>query len=270
MPMIEREEMTRVKARGKVWSHQRNQNGSDEWLTDPALLRALGDFDLDPAAPVVRPWDTARHHFTVLEDGLRQQWFGRVWLNPPYHRSVLPGWLAKMVDHGQGIAPIFARTDTDAVQKYVFDSDDGVLFIRGRLFFCRLDGTRARYNGGSPSILVAYGADNVDALRDSRIPGKLFLLNSAVTPVAISFPDAFGDARVGIADFGGATWKTIVEHSLRVLGGKGEISEIYEVVMKEAIEKFRTNRAWREQVRKVLQHHFVRLERGVWALPEAA
>ena len=59
-------------------SHQKN-GGHDEWLTPPEILRALGAFDLDPCAPVVRPWETAAHHYTAQDDGLALPWFGRVW-----------------------------------------------------------------------------------------------------------------------------------------------------------------------------------------------
>jgi hypothetical protein len=43
-------------------SHQKN-GGHDEWLTPPEIVKALGTFDLDPCAPAVRPWDTAKRHF---------------------------------------------------------------------------------------------------------------------------------------------------------------------------------------------------------------
>lgn len=53
-----------------------NLNGlnSDEWLTPPELIRSLGGFDLDVCSPVDRPWATAAHHYTKLEDGLNSFW----------------------------------------------------------------------------------------------------------------------------------------------------------------------------------------------------
>lgn len=47
-----------------------NTANADEWLTPPSILRALGTFDLDPCAPVNRPWDMASHHYSVADDGL--------------------------------------------------------------------------------------------------------------------------------------------------------------------------------------------------------
>ena len=52
----------------------------DEWLTPPEILHALGEFDLDPCAPVVRPWEMATAHYTINDNGLLQPWRGRVWL----------------------------------------------------------------------------------------------------------------------------------------------------------------------------------------------
>ena len=75
--------------------------GTDVWLTPPELLNKLGKFDLDPCAPLDRPWDTATTHFTIHDDGLKQDWQGRVWLNPPYGRG-MDRWLEKLANHAVG------------------------------------------------------------------------------------------------------------------------------------------------------------------------
>jgi hypothetical protein len=147
----------------------------DEWLTPPELLSALGPFDLDPCAPTVRPWPMATTHYTVASDGLKLPWFGRVWCNPPYGRET-GRWLAKLAEHGNGIALIFARTETDVFFSQVWARADGVLFLRGRLHFHHVDGTRAEHNSGAPSCLVAYGAGNVRTLRLCGLDGKLIIL----------------------------------------------------------------------------------------------
>lgn len=41
-------------------SHQSAAMLKDEWLTPPEIIKALGgpeSFDLDPCAPIKRPWD---------------------------------------------------------------------------------------------------------------------------------------------------------------------------------------------------------------------
>ena len=147
----------------------------DEWLTPPEIIRALGPFDLDPCAPVKRPWDTARHHFTIKDNGLIQPWSGRVWLNPPYGRHT-PLWLSRIKRHGNGIALIFARTETKMFFRHIWTDADGILFLKGRISFFHADGTCGGH-AGAPLCLVAYGDGNVEALRNSEIAGVLVTNN---------------------------------------------------------------------------------------------
>jgi hypothetical protein len=146
--------------------------GTTTWLTPPYILKALGEFDLDPCTPLDRPWDTAKHHYTIEDDGLIQPWFGRVWCNPPYGRE-MNAFLEKMATHDSGgIVLIFARTETKAFFDYVWDRAHAILFIKGRLKFYRPDGTEGD-TAGSPSVLVAYGEQEVEVLRNCGIEGRL-------------------------------------------------------------------------------------------------
>lgn len=150
-------------------------SATDVWLTPPHILKALGEFDLDPCAPLDRPWDTAKNHYTIEDDGLAQDWFGRVWCNPPYGRAMIP-FLRRMVEHKNGMVLIFARTETRAFFDYVWEHADAILFIKGRLNFCTPDGKPAGA-AGSPSVLIAYGEENVEALQNCGIEGKLVYLD---------------------------------------------------------------------------------------------
>lgn len=152
-------------------SHQSARAETTTWLTPPHIVDALGPFDLDPcAAPSPRPWPTALRHIELPEDGLAAEWYGRVWLNPPYSFAAWQ-WLAKLADHGDGIALIFARTETAGFVREVWGKASAVLFIHGRLHFHYPDGTRAAANGGAPSVLVAYGAGAAERLRSAGIDG---------------------------------------------------------------------------------------------------
>lgn len=155
------------------WTHENSVTGKDEWLTPPRIISALGSFDLDPCAPVNRPWSTAKAHFTILDDGLNQQWHGRVWCNPPYD-SALP-WIKKLSDHGNGIALLFARTETELWQKFIFPNASALLFVAGRIKFFHVGGIEAKNTAGAPSVLVAFGLENVELLRGSW-PGKFLIL----------------------------------------------------------------------------------------------
>ncbi|MCL2656110.1 MAG: phage N-6-adenine-methyltransferase [Betaproteobacteria bacterium] len=149
-------------------AHQSARSGSDEWLTPPEILLALGCFDLDPCAPIDRPWDMARQHYTIKDDGLSKQWTGRVWCNPPFGKEAIK-WLRRMAEHGNGIALIPARTETKMFFECVWGSADAVLFVRGRLHFHHVDGRRAPFDSGDPISLIAYGQSNADALERSGL-----------------------------------------------------------------------------------------------------
>ena len=149
----------------------------DEWLTPPELIKDLGEFDLDPCSPIDRPWDTAKKHFTINDDGLYQDWNGRVWCNPPYGKHT-GEWLEKLYYHNNGIALIFARTETKMFFDWVWNKADAVKFIQGRLFFYHVSGIQAKNSGGAPSVLIAYGKENAHKLIFSKIKGKYIFLNN--------------------------------------------------------------------------------------------
>jgi hypothetical protein len=69
-------------------------DGWAEWYTPAAILeaarKALGAIDLDPASSdIAQALVQARAFFTAEDDGLAQEWHGRVWLNPPYSRDLI-------------------------------------------------------------------------------------------------------------------------------------------------------------------------------------
>lgn len=152
--------------------HHSAQAGKHEWLTPPELIKALGEFDLDPCSPVNRPWPTAKNHFTIKDDGLSQPWIGRIWLNPPYG-PFTGDWLERLADHGNGIALIFARTETDDWHQQVWKRAQAILFLHGRIYFHHVEGHQAQANAGAPSALIAYGQNNVTALQKSGLSGSL-------------------------------------------------------------------------------------------------
>lgn len=159
-----------------ISSHTRAFRGrSDDWITPKHIIDALGEFDLDPSTCIPQPWKTAKTCWTIEDDGFTRDWFGRVWLNPPYGPETRK-WMAKLRDHDNGIALIFARTETAMFFESIWNNAHSILFIQGRLHFHYPDGTRASSNSGGPSVLIAYGENNTKALEESQIPGKLVRL----------------------------------------------------------------------------------------------
>jgi DNA N-6-adenine-methyltransferase (Dam) len=154
-------------------SHQLPVRGeTDEWLTPPHIIEALGPFDLDPCAAVQQPWRTAEQQLTIDDDGLRHRWHGFVWLNPPFGPEAAR-WLARLVRHGHGIGLVAARTETRWFVEQIWTSATAILFLHGRPYFHRPDGKRGMSNSGAPIALVGYGALAVDRLRNSGLKGSL-------------------------------------------------------------------------------------------------
>lgn len=161
---------------GGFGSFEASKDGKDEWLTPPEIIKSLGCFDLDPSSPVNRPWPTADRHYTVNDNGLLKPWEGRVWLNPPYGVECIR-FMRRLADHGNGIALICARTETAMFFETVWGKASAIFFFRGRLTFYHVTGKPSDNCIGAPSCLVAYGADNVAAIRDSNLDGKLITLS---------------------------------------------------------------------------------------------
>lgn len=160
--------------------HQSSAMLKDEWLTPPHILKALGPFDLDPCAPIERPWDMAVEHYTITDNGLIKPWHGRIWLNPPYGPPTIIGpWLRRMVAHGKGTLLTFARTETDLFFETIWNSATAVLFLHGRLYFHHVDGIRARANAGAPSVLAAYGEPDAHRLAHCKLSGQFINLRGA-------------------------------------------------------------------------------------------
>lgn len=147
----------------KGFTHESARNESMEWYTPAWVFERLClEFDLDPCHPKrLLSWVPAATAYTKDDDGLIQPWFGRVWLNPPYGPETTK-WLAKMHEHRNGIALVFARTDTKWFHDYVAKAD-AICLMEGRVRFVDAKGKP----GGSPgagSMLVAWGDDCVEAV----------------------------------------------------------------------------------------------------------
>ena len=158
---------------GIGFAHDRT-TGKEDWLTPPEILRALGPFDLDPCAPMRRPWDTAAAHYTIADNGLMKPWHGRVWLNPPYGKETSK-WMKRLATHGNGIALIFARTETAIFFPWVWEHALGLLWLKGRVAFYTKEGNRGG-TAGAPSVLIAYGHENAARLKACELVGHYIQL----------------------------------------------------------------------------------------------
>ena len=76
------------------------------------------------------------HYFTVVDNGLAQEWTGNCWMNPPYGREIIH-WMRKAYESSLTGATVVclvpARTDTKWWHEYAMKGQ--IEFIRGRLKF---------------------------------------------------------------------------------------------------------------------------------------
>ena len=152
-------------------------NINDEWYTPKEIIRSLGEFDFDPAssreAHTIN--QSAKRFYTIQENGLKQTWEGRIWLNPPYSNPLMQQFLIRMAEHNNGIALVFSKIEAKWFHDIVFRHATAVKFLYNRIQFYRPDGTKGMQprNG---SMLVAYGDENAVILLNNTLKGKFVFL----------------------------------------------------------------------------------------------
>jgi hypothetical protein len=138
---------------------------SVEWYTPAWIFDALGlTFDLDPCSP--HDMETAvpaATKYTVFDDGLKQRWFGRVWMNPPFG-LMTPQWIRRMIAHDNGIVLVFSRTDALWCQEAMATAS-AMLFISGRIdFIPGKENQHKRSRAGAGTVMFAFGDVCANAL----------------------------------------------------------------------------------------------------------
>ena len=237
-----------------IGSHQRSIGTSQVHITPRFIIEATGPFDLDPCAADPRPWDCAAANLTEADDGLSHEWWGRIWLNPPFHRYHVGTWIARLADHGRGTALLHARTETEWF-KIIWRNAAAILFLGQRLTFRKPDGALQTTkkgevaNSGAPPVLCAFGFDDADALAGCGLDGAFvplrvprFILVAAIEP----------------------SWREAVDDVLRKAKGPVSLDELYRAFSHHP--KARGRAHWQAKVRQTLKRGgFTRVDRGVYA-----
>lgn len=110
---------------------------TDLWSTPQATFDKLHeefDFSLDVCA--IPENAKCPCFFSPEQDGLKQEWHGICWMNPPYGREI-GRWMRKAYESSRAGATVVclvpARTDTAWWHDYAVKGE--IRFIRGRLKF---------------------------------------------------------------------------------------------------------------------------------------
>ena len=124
-----------------------------EWYTPDWLFKELDDefhFDLDVCATPENA--KCERYFSKEQDGLKQEWAGVCWMNPPYGKEI-GLWMKKAYDSAANgntvVCLVPARTDTSWFHEYAIKGE--VRFLRGRVKF-----GGAKHGAPFPSVVVIF------------------------------------------------------------------------------------------------------------------
>ena len=156
---------------------------SNEWWTQFRYIEAaklvLREIDLDPAScELANQTVRAARIYTKEQDGLRQPWCGRIWLNPPYSRdnmargmesgdrpkSIMQTWIEKLIsEYRRGnVHAAILLTKADPKQIWFQPLWDFPICFARRVYFNRpglkpermMFGTAFVYLGSDPERFI--------------------------------------------------------------------------------------------------------------------
>lgn len=112
--------------------------------------------------------------YTKQDDGLSKEWFGRVFLNPPYSRPLVSQFMEKMAAHGNGIALIVPKLGTKMFRDIIYPHCSAIYILSERIKFYDENWVQQK----SPicqSMLVAFGEDNKRTILNSGLKGLMLV-----------------------------------------------------------------------------------------------
>jgi DNA N-6-adenine-methyltransferase Dam len=123
-------------------------NTTDEFLTPPEIVKAMGEFDLDPCSSHNQKEPLAAESYMFPEqDGLMLPWHGSVFVNPPF--SELDKWITRFVLHGNGILLVPARVEVSWFWT-LWDQCEAIFLTKGPVkYICTGDKKAPGFFGGA-------------------------------------------------------------------------------------------------------------------------
>lgn len=120
----------------------------DEWYTPAVYIEAarevMGSIDLDPASnDFANETVKASVYYDEARNGLEQEWWGNIWLNPPYSSALIQQFAEKLADSlfRQAIVLVNNATET-AWFRTLIENADAVVFPTGRIKYRKRDGEK--------------------------------------------------------------------------------------------------------------------------------
>lgn len=126
--------------------HVVNNSKDDEWYTPEQYIEAarfvMGSIDLDPASnDFANETVKAAVYYDEAMNGLERDWYGNIWLNPPYSSALIQQFAEKLTSSTfeQAIVLVNNATETGWFRRLA-DEADAVLFTTGRIKYRKRDG----------------------------------------------------------------------------------------------------------------------------------
>lgn len=130
--------------------HVAKATGEDEWYTPKKIIRLvkrlMKEIDVDPASSkTANRIIGAKKYYTKEEDGLKQEWKGRVWMNPPYSQPLVTKFCNLFVEKhisgeiSEGCVLVNNATETRFYQN-MMQHCRAICFVKGRIKFVDANG----------------------------------------------------------------------------------------------------------------------------------
>lgn len=141
-----------------------HNSGNTEWYTPIAYIesarKVLGNIDLDPAScEAANIIVHAKQFYSEDDDGLSKEWYGTIWLNPPY--SQVSKFIEKLLNSNfkQAIVLVNNATETQWA-KALANRASAIVFHTTRLRFVDNNGINGTPMQGQ---MLVYIGDNADS-----------------------------------------------------------------------------------------------------------
>ncbi len=154
--------------------HVSNNSGENEWYTPSKYIESarltMVSIDLDPASSeLANKTVKAQKFYSSVDNGLNYDWFGNVWLNPPYAQPLINQFSEKLIEEydkniKQAIVLVNNATETNWFQNMAQHAS-AICFPATRIKFIDLDGKPS----GSPlqGQCFLYFGDNAEAFKEN-------------------------------------------------------------------------------------------------------
>ena len=129
--------------------HVFNNSHDNEWYTPEIYIEAArevmgGVIDLDPASnDFANQTVKAEKYYSIEDDGLQHEWFGNIWMNPPYSTKEISDFARKLSEStfNQAIVLVNNATETEWFRTFI-QKANAIVFSTGRIKYRKRDGEK--------------------------------------------------------------------------------------------------------------------------------